>query len=77
MVEQLLEPGEKVIDVGSGAGLPGIPLAIARPDLEIALLEPLLRRSEFLDERAANRHSGNGAKHDRWLGSGIVFTQRA
>jgi 16S rRNA (guanine527-N7)-methyltransferase len=53
VVEELLEPGEKVIDVGSGAGLPGIPLAIARPDLEIALLEPLLRRSEFLSEAVA------------------------
>jgi 16S rRNA (guanine527-N7)-methyltransferase len=53
VVEELLEPGEKVIDVGSGAGLPGIPLAIARPDLEMALLEPLLRRSEFLGEAVA------------------------
>jgi 16S rRNA (guanine527-N7)-methyltransferase len=53
VVEELLEPGEKVIDVGSGAGLPGIPLAIARPDLEIALLEPLLRRNEFLSEAVA------------------------
>jgi 16S rRNA (guanine527-N7)-methyltransferase len=39
-----------VIDVGSGAGLPGIPLAIARPDLRITLLEPLLRRATFLAE---------------------------
>jgi 16S rRNA (guanine527-N7)-methyltransferase len=53
VVAELLEPGEKVIDVGSGAGLPGIPLAIARPDLEIVLLEPLLRRSEFLSEVVA------------------------
>jgi 16S rRNA (guanine527-N7)-methyltransferase len=53
VVAELLEPGEKVIDVGSGAGLPGIPLAIARPDLEMALLEPLLRRSEFLSEAVA------------------------
>lgn len=48
--QELLEDGERIIDVGSGAGLPGIPLAIARPDLEVVLLEPLLRRSEFLDE---------------------------
>jgi 16S rRNA (guanine527-N7)-methyltransferase len=48
--EELLEDGERIIDVGSGAGLPGIPLAIARPDLEVVLLEPLLRRSEFLNE---------------------------
>jgi 16S rRNA (guanine527-N7)-methyltransferase len=47
---ELLERGERIIDIGSGAGLPGIPLAIARPDLEVVLLEPLLRRSEFLNE---------------------------
>jgi 16S rRNA (guanine527-N7)-methyltransferase len=49
-VGELLGPGERVIDIGSGAGLPGIPLAIARPDLGVVLLEPLLRRSEFLTE---------------------------
>lgn len=49
-IAELLDAGERVIDIGSGAGLPGIPLAIARPDLNIALLEPLLRRSEFLSE---------------------------
>lgn len=49
-VAELLDPGEHIIDIGSGAGLPGIPLAIARPDLEVVLLEPLLRRSEFLTE---------------------------
>ncbi len=53
VVQELLEPGERVIDIGSGAGLPGIPLAIARPDLDMVLLEPLLRRSEFLAEAAA------------------------
>ncbi|MDM4139612.1 MULTISPECIES: 16S rRNA (guanine(527)-N(7))-methyltransferase RsmG [Mycobacterium] len=47
---ELLEPGERIIDIGSGAGLPGIPLAIARADLHVVLLEPLLRRSEFLTE---------------------------
>jgi 16S rRNA (guanine527-N7)-methyltransferase len=39
-----------VLDVGSGAGLPGIPLAIARPDLAITLVEPLLRRATWLEE---------------------------
>ncbi|MBB1040141.1 16S rRNA (guanine(527)-N(7))-methyltransferase RsmG [Dietzia sp. DQ11-44] len=41
---------ESVVDIGSGAGLPGIPLALARPDLRITLVEPLLRRSTFLLE---------------------------
>lgn len=47
---ELLEAGERVIDVGSGAGLPGIPLGIARPDVGIVLVEPMLRRTEFLRE---------------------------
>jgi 16S rRNA (guanine527-N7)-methyltransferase len=49
-VAELLEPGERVADIGSGAGLPGIPLALTRPDLRVTLIEPLLRRSEFLRE---------------------------
>ena len=40
----------EVVDVGSGAGLPGIPLALARPDLTVTLLEPMARRVAFLDE---------------------------
>ncbi|MDF6103136.1 16S rRNA (guanine(527)-N(7))-methyltransferase RsmG [Gordonia hongkongensis] len=50
---ELISDGSRVIDIGSGAGLPGIPLAIARPDLSITLIEPLLRRSTFLDRAAA------------------------
>ncbi|MGL5849925.1 MAG: 16S rRNA (guanine(527)-N(7))-methyltransferase RsmG [Phycicoccus sp.] len=40
----------RVIDVGSGAGLPGIALAIARPDLDIHLVEPMLRRTTWLSD---------------------------
>ena len=43
-----------MVDVGSGAGLPGIPLAILRPDLSVTLLEPLLRRVTFLDETVSD-----------------------
>lgn len=39
-----------VCDIGSGAGLPGLVLAIARPDLAVTLVEPLLRRTTFLTE---------------------------
>ncbi|WP_116947892.1 16S rRNA (guanine(527)-N(7))-methyltransferase RsmG [Jiangella endophytica] len=53
VVAELVDEGRTVADVGSGAGLPGIPLAIARPDLEVVLIEPLLRRSEFLAETVA------------------------
>ncbi|HBD21324.1 MAG TPA: 16S rRNA (guanine(527)-N(7))-methyltransferase RsmG [Dietzia sp.] len=48
--ESQLAQGESVVDIGSGAGLPGIPLALARPDLTITLVEPLLRRVTFLEE---------------------------
>ncbi|SDE55646.1 16S rRNA (guanine(527)-N(7))-methyltransferase RsmG [Rhodococcus tukisamuensis] len=50
VIGELIAEGESVVDVGSGAGLPGIPLAIARPDLRITLVEPLLRRSVYLAE---------------------------
>lgn len=46
----LIPPGATVADVGSGAGLPGIALAIARPDLGLYLVEPQLRRTTFLAE---------------------------
>ncbi|MBJ7337088.1 16S rRNA (guanine(527)-N(7))-methyltransferase RsmG [Mycolicibacterium sp.] len=49
-VGELLAPGERVADVGSGAGLPGIPLAISRTDVSVILVEPLLRRADFLTE---------------------------
>lgn len=50
VVGEAVAAGVTVCDVGSGAGLPGIPLALVRPDLRITLLEPLLRRTRFLEE---------------------------
>lgn len=50
VVEELVPQGVSMIDVGSGAGLPGIPIALIRPDISVVLLEPLLRRSTFLTE---------------------------
>jgi 16S rRNA (guanine527-N7)-methyltransferase len=47
---ELIEPGAAVVDVGSGAGLPGLVLAIARPDLSVVLVEPMARRTAFLTE---------------------------
>ncbi len=51
--------GAQVVDVGSGAGLPGLVWAILRPDLEVVLLEPSLRRCTFLVEAVASLGLGN------------------
>jgi 16S rRNA (guanine527-N7)-methyltransferase len=45
-----LADGERVADVGSGAGLPGLVLAIARPAVTVTVIEPMLRRATFLTE---------------------------
>ena len=50
VVAELVSPGDKVADVGSGAGLPGIPMAIARPDADFVLIEPMERRSSWMLE---------------------------
>ncbi len=47
---EAIPAGASVCDIGTGAGLPGIVVAIARPDITMTLVEPLLRRTTFLDE---------------------------
>lgn len=85
-IAELIESAERIADIGSGAGLPGIPVAIARPDLPVVLVEPLLRRSEFLREVVAELRLGNvtvvrGRAEDRAVfdeaGEGDVVVSRA
>jgi 16S rRNA (guanine527-N7)-methyltransferase len=52
-VAEAVPHGARVVDVGSGAGLPGIPLGLARPDVVLTLVEPMARRVEFLQEAVA------------------------
>ncbi|GHH65602.1 ribosomal RNA small subunit methyltransferase G [Streptosporangium violaceochromogenes] len=50
VVAEAVPADVRLVDIGSGAGLPGLVLAIVRPDLRVTLLEPLLRRTVFLQE---------------------------
>ena len=50
VITELIDPDSTVADVGSGAGLPGLVIAIRRPDVSVTLIEPLLRRVRWLDE---------------------------
>lgn len=86
VVAELIPPGARVVDAGSGAGLPGIPLALARPDLAVTLLEPLARRVTFLDECVATlgltgvtvvRGRAEEGPARRTLGGADVVTARA
>jgi 16S rRNA (guanine527-N7)-methyltransferase len=45
---RLIAHGERVVDIGSGAGFPGVPIALCRPDLLVTLVEPRVRRAAFL-----------------------------
>ena len=82
-LEELIPEGVTVIDVGSGAGLPGIPLALVRPDLRVVLLEPLLRRSVFLEETVAELGLGDrvsvvrGRAEDGVVAPAEIVTARA
>lgn len=48
VIHEAIPGGAVVVDIGSGAGLPGIPLALARPDLTVHLVEPMMRRTAWL-----------------------------
>jgi 16S rRNA (guanine527-N7)-methyltransferase len=50
LLAPLVPEGSSVADLGSGAGLPGLVLALARPDLQVTLIEPMARRTAFLEE---------------------------
>ena len=52
-ITTLLPENVRLVDIGSGAGLPGIVIALARPDLKVSLIEPLQRRVDFLNEVVA------------------------
>lgn len=83
VVAPLFDVGATVADIGSGAGLPGIPLAIARPDLQLTLVEPLQRRVFWL--RATLEELGltnvtvhHGRAESLWSAGGFTYaTARA
>lgn len=52
LVAPYLQSGGRLADVGSGAGLPGLVLALARPDVEVTLIEPMERRTDWLRDEA-------------------------
>lgn len=56
VLAEAIPEGSTVCDIGTGAGLPGLAVAIARPDISMTLVEPLLRRTTFLDEVVSELH---------------------
>lgn len=82
VVGELIPAAVRVADVGSGAGLPGVVLAIARPDLRVTLVEPLLRRTVWLAEVVEDLGLDGVTVHrgraEEWRGAGFtVVTARA
>jgi 16S rRNA (guanine527-N7)-methyltransferase len=83
VVAEQIPADSLVVDVGSGAGLPGIVIALVRPDVELALLEPVLRRTTFLEEVVAELGLGNvnvvRGRAEDWAGrmNADVVTARA
>ncbi|QKE83200.1 16S rRNA (guanine(527)-N(7))-methyltransferase RsmG [Arthrobacter sp. NEB 688] len=63
VVEDAFPRDASLVDVGSGAGLPGVALAIARPDLEVHLVEPMLRRTTWLSGVVEELGLGNVTVH--------------
>ena len=59
-ITTLLPQRVSLFDIGSGAGLPGVVIALARPDLKVTLIEPLERRVEFLREATTGLDIGAG-----------------
>ena len=63
VVADAFPDGTGVVDVGSGAGLPGVALAIVRPDLDVRLVEPMLRRTQWLSAVVSELGLGNVTVH--------------
>ena len=78
---EAIPPGRHVLDVGSGAGLPGLPLAICRPDLQLTLAEARGKRAAFLDLATASLGLENVSVYNgdvrHWQGKTAFVTAQA
>jgi 16S rRNA (guanine527-N7)-methyltransferase len=63
--DQAIPEGSRVLDIGSGVGLPGIPLAIRRPDLNVCLCEIRQRRAAFLERAVSSLKLTNATVQDK------------